>query len=81
MDKYAIALPSERCLDAGGVFLMLYTNIETTQLNAQYKHFKTFAVLVYGHIYIIIMVILGSQNKNTYFFMILAWLCRSNVAS
>ena len=35
------------------------------------------AVLVYGHVYIIIMVILRSQNKITDkitdFFMILAW--------
>ena len=34
----------------------------------------TFPVLVYGHVYIIlIMVILISQNKITDFFMILAW--------
>ena len=37
----------------------------------QHKNFKTFAVLVYGHVYII-MVILRSQNKITDFFMILA---------
>ena len=37
---------------------------------------KTFSVLVYGHVYIIIMVILIRQNKITDFFMILAWACQ-----
>ena len=42
-------------------------------VNAQHKKIKkTFAVLVYGHVYIIIMVILRSQNKITDFFIILA---------
>ena len=33
---------------------------------------QSFAVLVYGHVYIISMVILKSHNKITDFFMILA---------
>ena len=38
---------------------------------------KTFAVLVYGHVYTI-MVILRSQNKITDFLMILAWVWAFN---
>ena len=39
----------------------------------QHKILKTFAVLVYGHVYVIIyMVILKSQNKIDDFLMILA---------
>ena len=41
-------------------------------MNAQHKKIKTTAVLVYGHVYII-MIILSSQNKITDFLMILAW--------
>ena len=47
-------------------------------MNAQHKNFKTFAVLVYGHVYII-MVILRSQIKITNFFMILAWASPFNI--
>ena len=44
-------------------------------MNAQHKNLKTFAVLVYGYVYIIGMVILRSQNKITDVLMILAWAC------
>ena len=40
-------------------------------INAQHKNLKTFAVPVYGHVYII-MVILRSQNTITDFFRTLA---------
>ena len=50
-------------------------------MNAQHKNFKTFPVLVNGHVYIIYghhMVILRSQNKITYFCMTLAWVSPFN---
>ena len=49
------------------VFISRLTGLYATQ-----KLKKTFAVIVYGHVlYIIIMIILRSQNKNTDFLMIL----------
>ena len=41
-------------------------------VNAQQKNLKTFAALVYGHVYII------WSKKNHRFFMILAWACPFN---
>ena len=45
-----------------------------TDLKCVLQKIKKNAVLVYGHVYII-MVILRSQNKITDFLMILAWAC------